>query len=137
MKIVSGETRIGLREGLLEDAIARAFGREREEVGRAHMLTGDIGDTALRARHGTHGEPTLAHFSPIGVMLATPVLQLEEVGKRAEAIVGLIEAGVATLEGLLDHGAPHLLLGAALGDQRLERAEHQVEGLNCPSHTNA
>src|SRR5947209_13355305 len=56
VKIVSGETRIGLREGLLEEAIARAFGREREEVGRAHMLTGDIGDTALRARHGTHGE---------------------------------------------------------------------------------
>src|SRR5437870_4024886 len=71
-----------LSDVLLEDAIARAFGREREEVGRAHMLTGDIGDTALRARHGTHGEPTLAHFSPIGVMLATPVLQLEEVGRR-------------------------------------------------------
>jgi ATP-dependent DNA ligase I len=82
VKIVSGETRIGLREGLLEEAIARAFGRDREEIGRAHMLTGDIGETALRARHGTHGEPTLAHFSPIGVMLATPVLQLEEVGKR-------------------------------------------------------
>src|SRR5213594_1114377 len=82
VKIVSGETRIGLREGLLEEAIARAFGRDREEVGRANMLTGDIGDTALRARHGTHGEPTLAHFSPIGVMLATPVLQLEEVGRR-------------------------------------------------------
>ena len=82
VKIVSGETRIGLREGLLEEAIARAFARDREEVGRAHMLTGDIGDTALRARHGTHGEPTLAHFSPIGVMLATPVLQLEEVGRR-------------------------------------------------------
>jgi DNA ligase-1 len=82
VKIVSGETRIGLREGLLEEAIARAFGREREIVGRAHMLTGDIGETALRARHGTLGEPTLAHFAPIGVMLATPVLQLEEVGKR-------------------------------------------------------
>ena len=82
VKVVSGETRIGLREGLLEEAIARAFGRDREEVGRAHMMTGDIGETALRARHGTHGEPTLAHFSPIGVMLATPVLQLEEVAKR-------------------------------------------------------
>jgi len=82
VKIVSGETRIGLREGLLEDSIARAFGREREAVGRAHMLTGDIGETALRARHGTLSEPTLAHFSPIGMMLATPVLELAEVGKR-------------------------------------------------------
>src|SRR5437899_5591272 len=82
VKIVSGETRIGLREGLLEDSIARAFGREREAVGRAHMLTGDIGETALRARRGTLTEPTLAHFSPIGMMLATPVLELAEVGQR-------------------------------------------------------
>src|SRR6059058_3339530 len=82
VKIVSGETRIGLREGLLEEAIARAFGRDREEVGRANMLTGDIGETALRAKHGSLAEPTLAHFLPIGMMLATPVLQLEEVEKR-------------------------------------------------------
>jgi len=82
VKIVAGETRIGLREGLLEEAIARAFGRDREGVGRAHMLTGDIGEAALRAKHGTLDEPTLAHFRPIGMMLATPVLQLEEVGKR-------------------------------------------------------
>src|SRR5437879_1653872 len=82
VKIVSGETRIGLREGLLEEAIARAFGRDREAVGRANMLTGDVGQTALRAKHGTLTEPTLAHFLPIGMMLATPVLQLEEVGKR-------------------------------------------------------
>jgi DNA ligase-1 len=82
VKVVSGETRIGLREGLLEEAIARAFERNREAVGRAHMLTGDIGETALRAKHGTLDEPTLAHFLPIGFMLATPVLQLAEVGKR-------------------------------------------------------
>jgi ATP-dependent DNA ligase I len=82
VKIVSGETRIGLREGLLEEAIARAFERDREEVGRANMLTGDVGETALRAKHGSLAEPTLAHFLPIGMMLATPVLQLAEVEKR-------------------------------------------------------
>jgi DNA ligase 1 len=82
VKIVSGETRIGLREGLLVDAIAHAFEREREAVARANMLTGDIGDAALRAKHGTLDEPTLAHFSPIGMMLATPVLDLAEVAQR-------------------------------------------------------
>ena len=46
------------------------------------MLTGDIGETALRAKHGTLTEPTLAHFNPIGFMLATPVLDLVEVEKR-------------------------------------------------------
>ena len=82
VKIMSGEPRIGLREGLLEDAIARAFGREREAVGRAHMLGGDIGVTALQARHGTLDAARFVHFSPIGMMLATPVLELVEVEKR-------------------------------------------------------
>ena len=82
VKIVSGETRIGLREGLLVDAIAKGFERDRETVARANMLTGDIGEAALRAKHGTLGEPTLAHFSPIGMMLATPVLDLAEVAQR-------------------------------------------------------
>ncbi len=82
VKIVSGETRIGLREGLLVDAIAKAFERDREAVARANMLTGDIGEAALRAKHGTLDEPTLAHFSPIGMMLATPVLDLAEVAQR-------------------------------------------------------
>ena len=82
IKVMSGEPRIGLREGLLEDAIARAFGQDREAVGRAHMLGGDIGVTAVRAKHGTLAEVRFVHFAPIGMMLATPVLELEEVEKR-------------------------------------------------------
>ena len=82
VKVVAGETRIGLREGLLEDAIARAFGRPREDVARANMLTGDIGEAALRAKHGSLEEPTLTHFAAIGMMLATPVLDLAEVERR-------------------------------------------------------
>src|SRR5256712_2263031 len=82
VKIVSGETRIGLREGLLEEAIARAFGREREAVGRGHMLICDMRETAPPAKHGALGGPTLAHFSPVGVMPATPLLGLAAVGER-------------------------------------------------------
>ena len=82
IKVMSGEPRIGLREGHLEDAIARSFGRDREAVGRAHMLGGDIGVTALRAKHGTLDEARFVHFAPIGMMLATPVLQLDAVEKR-------------------------------------------------------
>ena len=82
VKIIAGETRIGLREGSLEDAIARAFGRDRERVARANMLTGDVGEAALRAKHDSLDEPTLTHFAPIGMMLATPVLELSEVEQR-------------------------------------------------------
>lgn len=81
-KIVGGDMRIGLRESLLEEAIARAFGRERELVARANMLGGDVGGTAVRARAGALEAATFAHFAPIAMMLATPVLELAEVAKR-------------------------------------------------------
>src|SRR6185295_19570201 len=52
---------------------------------------------------------------------------LEEVGESLVAIVGLVEPGIAAFQRLLHHRSPDLLLGAALGDERLERAQHQVE----------
>ena len=52
MKVLSGELRIGLREGLLEAALAKAFDRPLDAVKRAGMLTGDIGQTAMLARDG-------------------------------------------------------------------------------------
>ncbi|MBI2773364.1 MAG: ATP-dependent DNA ligase [Chloroflexi bacterium] len=81
-KIAGGDMRIGLRESLVEEALAKAFGREREAVARANMLGGDIGTTAVRARSGTLEGAAFAYFAPVGMMLATPVLDLAEVGKR-------------------------------------------------------
>ncbi len=82
VKIVGGDMRIGLRDRLLEEAVAKAFGRAREEVARANMLGGDVGETALRAKADTLADAAFARFAPIGMMLATPVLELAEVGKR-------------------------------------------------------
>src|SRR5262245_4703026 len=54
---------------------------------------------------------------------------LEEVGEPTEAIVRLVETRVPPFEGLLHHRAPDALVGVALGHERFERAEHEVEGL--------
>src|SRR5687767_13118385 len=53
---------------------------------------------------------------------------LEEVGEPMKAIVRLVEAGISALQRLLHHRAPDALVGVALGHQRLERAEHEIEG---------
>src|SRR6266850_3335346 len=53
----------------------------------------------------------------------------EEVGERLEPIVGLVESGFAALERLLDHRAPDLLAFAALGDERAEGLDDEIEGL--------
>ena len=50
VKVLGGELRIGLREGLLEAAIAKAFDRPLDDVKWAGMLTGDIGRLATLAR---------------------------------------------------------------------------------------
>ena len=46
VKILTGDLRIGLREGLVEEAIARAFEAPLDDVKEANMLLGDLGATA-------------------------------------------------------------------------------------------
>src|SRR5688572_7428340 len=54
---------------------------------------------------------------------------LEQIRERAVAVVGLVEPWVTALQRLLHHRAPDLLVCAALGDERLERAEQEIERL--------
>ena len=79
---LSRETRIGLREGLLEEAVAAAFEAPLDAVRRAHMLTGEIGEAALLARDGRLDEARLHVGRPIRFMLATPVADAAEVMRR-------------------------------------------------------
>jgi DNA ligase-1 len=72
VKVLSGELRIGLRQGLVEAAIARAFDRPLDAVKRAAMLTGDLGRTAGLARDHRLGEASLTVFQPLTFMLASP-----------------------------------------------------------------
>ena len=82
VRIVTGELRIGLRDGLLEAAIAEAFGRPPVAVTRARMLTGDVGRTAVLARDDALGTATLDPFRPVGSMLASPAEDAAEIMKR-------------------------------------------------------
>ncbi|MEO6294371.1 MAG: ATP-dependent DNA ligase, partial [Candidatus Limnocylindria bacterium] len=81
-RVASRETRIGLREGLLEEAIASAFDASLDQVRRAHMLTGEIGETALLARDSRLAEAALHVGRPIRFMLASPVADANEVMRR-------------------------------------------------------
>ena len=71
-KILTGDLRIGLRAGLVEEGIAKGFGAPLAEVSWAGMLTGDLGEVALRARRGTLGSAELRLMHPLQFMLASP-----------------------------------------------------------------
>jgi len=70
VKLCSGDLRIGLREGLVEEAVAAAFQQNPEAVRQAHMLTGDIGQTAALARQKRLDTASMTLFRPISCMLA-------------------------------------------------------------------
>jgi DNA ligase 1 len=82
VKILTGDLRIGLREGLVEEAIAKAFDAPVQEVKEANMLLGDIGATALLASRGDLDQAELSIFRPIKCMLATPEPTAEAVWNR-------------------------------------------------------
>ena len=79
VKLLSSDLRIGLREGLVEDAIARAFKQPLADVSLANMLRGDIGEAAVRARAGALGDIEMRLFHPLKFMLATPASDLADI----------------------------------------------------------
>ena len=81
VKLLSGDLRIGLREGLVEDAIARAFKQPLAEVSLANMLRGDIGEAAVRARAGALQDIEMRLFHPLKSMLATPASDLADIAR--------------------------------------------------------
>src|ERR1043166_1860569 len=82
VKILTGDLRIGLREGLVEESIAKAFDVPLEDVKRANMLLGDVGQTALLASRKELHEAALSMFRPIKCMLATPEPSADAVWTR-------------------------------------------------------
>jgi ATP-dependent DNA ligase I len=82
IRILTGDLRIGLKEGLVEEAIAMAFGRNLEDVREAHMLIGDLGETAVLARRDELTNASIALFRPVKCMLAIAEPNAETIYQR-------------------------------------------------------
>jgi DNA ligase-1 len=90
VKIITGDLRIGLKESLVEEAIARAYGGKSTSVLadvlgnvlanvlHANMLVGDLGETVRLASQGRLAEAKMRMFHPLGFMLASPIESAEE-----------------------------------------------------------
>ncbi len=93
IKILTGELRIGLKEGLLEESLAVAFDRSADEIREANMLLGNLGRVALHARAGTLHAAELTLFQPIKSMLASPEPTAESIWQRHEELHAAAETG--------------------------------------------
>lgn len=85
IKLLTGDLRIGLKEGAVEDAIARLSNQSVGRIQWVNMLTGDIGETALLARYNRLETAKMRLFHPIKFMLASPAADLEEVARQMPA----------------------------------------------------
>jgi DNA ligase-1 len=81
-KILTGDLRIGLRAGLVEEGIAKAFGAPLADVSWASMLTGDVGEVALLARRGALRSARLRLMHPLQFMLASPEEDADAIMRR-------------------------------------------------------
>ena len=91
LKLMLGDMRIGVKQSLVEEAIAVAASVSVSEVRNAVMLEADLGAAVRRAFAGTLGEARMRLFHPLGFMLASPVESPEEAverfsGKPEEAV---------------------------------------------------
>ncbi len=83
IKLMLGDMRIGVKQSLVEEAIATASTdagtpADVAAVRHAVMLEADLGHAALRAFAGTLAEAKMTLFHPLGFMLASPVETPEE-----------------------------------------------------------
>jgi DNA ligase-1 len=85
VRILTGDLRIGLKEGLLEEAIAGAFEARVEQVKEVNMLTGDIGETARLAKAHELSSANLTLFRPLRCMLAIPEPSAEAIWDRVRS----------------------------------------------------
>lgn len=70
VRVLTGDLRIGLKGGLLEEAVAAAFGVPSAAVRRADLLCSDLGEVACLARRGELARASLRYFRPFRFMLA-------------------------------------------------------------------
>jgi DNA ligase-1 len=86
IKIITGDLRIGLKEGLLEEAIAAAAGKPLEAVREANMLCGDIAAVTRAARYDELASIQLTVFHPLQFMLASPEPTAEAIVTRMREV---------------------------------------------------
>jgi DNA ligase 1 len=78
-KIINGEMRIGLTEGLVEIGVSLAFNVDLGKIREAMVVSGDISQVALLAKGGLLNTAIIKPLQPIGYMLADVMLSADEI----------------------------------------------------------
>jgi DNA ligase-1 len=92
VKVFTGEMRTGLHEGLMEQAVARAFNVPLQRVQHANMVQGDIGEVAATLKtKGAESLETVGFevFRPVQLMLAQTADNVSEALMEQDGVSAL------------------------------------------------
>src|SRR6201996_6263263 len=95
IKLITGDMPIGVKQSLVEEAIAFAYRAEPSQVRRAVMLTGSLPEVTGMAVSGKLHEAQMRLFHALGFMLASPVATVEEALERFSDEVSAEHKGVS------------------------------------------
>jgi len=123
VKIVTGDLRIGLKEGLVEEAIAVAFQVPPDEIRQANLLLGNIGETAVLAKEKGLHDVGLEPFRPVKFMLASPESTAAELWQR-------FHSGVTSLPATLHETPPTF----PSPERHPIWLEDKYDGIRCQMH---
>jgi len=82
IKLITGDMRTGVKQSLVEEAIAAATDREISVVRHAGMLLGDLAQVVDLARRDALSTARFQMFHSLGFMLATPAANAQEAYAR-------------------------------------------------------
>src|SRR5688500_7823419 len=83
-KVIFGDMRTGVQEGVLQAAIAQAFGKPLAAIQRCQLLVGDLDEVAVLAMRNELDVARFRLFHPIQFMLATPQETPEDAAETLE-----------------------------------------------------
>lgn len=133
IKLALGDMRTGVRQSLIEEAIAEAYSANIASVRRAVMLSGDLGDVVKMAASGTLDQAQMKLFHSLGFMLASPVASVEEaLGRFAMELAEEPEHAVSE-----EHGVEGTPLAVAVDiESHISEAmiEDKYDGIRCQLH---
>jgi DNA ligase 1 len=78
IKLATGDMRTGVKQSLVEEAIAEAWPAAPASVRRASMLVGSLPEVVRLAAAGQLDQARMQLFHPLGFMLASPVASSDE-----------------------------------------------------------
>lgn len=149
IKIVLGDLRIGVKESLVEEAIAAAYNAPLGQVRHATMLNGSLAEVVQLAAHHRLHAAQMKLFHPLGFMLASPVDSVEEAILRfgqeqsleadgsetpGNAVAGAETSAVANEDASSTEPSRMRLLGAQADRLSGAQLEDKYDGIRAQIH---